>query len=166
MKMAMDTRKKIMSAAGAAELCRASRAAGDAVVFTNGCFDLMHAGHVRYLNQARALGGMLVVGLNSDDSVRRLDKGPGRPVTPQDQRAEVLAGLASVDAVVIFNEDTPARLIEIIAPDVLVKGGDWPVEKMVGAREVMARGGRALSLPLVPGISTTAAIERIRGGGA
>ncbi len=162
--MTMDTRKKIMTAEQAAELCRQTREAGGVVVFTNGCFDLMHAGHVRYLEQARSLGDLLAVGLNSDDSVRRLGKGPGRPVNPQQQRAEVLAGLASVDAVVIFGDDTPAGLIKAIGPQVLVKGGDWPVDKMVGAKEVLAQGGRALSLPLVPGVSTTAVIERIRRG--
>jgi len=131
------------------------------LVFTNGCFDLIHTGHTRYLAQARGLGQALVVGLNSDRSVRAL-KGPTRPLRPQDKRAEVLASLASVDYVVIFDEDTPARLIEALQPDVLVKGGDWPVERIVGAEGVLKRGGQVLSLPLIEGESTTGLIERIK----
>ncbi len=132
------------------------------VVFTNGCFDLVHAGHVDLLERARALGGGLVVGVNSDESVRRLDKGAGRPVTPLAQRMFVLAGLASVDLVVAFDEDTPAALIARVRPDVLVKGGDWPVETIVGRDTVQATGGEVRSLPLLAGYSTTAVIERIK----
>ncbi len=160
--MGFDARSKIVPAGEAARRARELRAAGGKVVFTNGCFDLLHAGHVRYLGQARELGEMLIVGLNSDDSVRSLEKGPERPLVPQDQRAEVLAALAAVDLVVIFDEPTPARLIETICPDLLVKGGDWPVERMVGADFVQSRGGRVLSIPLVEGISTTELVQRIR----
>ncbi len=163
--MGFDTRHKIMTAAQAAELVARVRAAGGKAVFTNGCFDLLHAGHVRYLQQARELGDCLVVGLNSDASVRGLAKGPDRPLVPQEQRALVLSALACVDAVVIFQEPTPLELIRTLEPDVLVKGGDWPVERMVGAELVRARGGRALSIPLVEGLSTTALVARIRGEG-
>ncbi len=160
--MEFDPRGKIVDVATAAERARRVQAAGGRVVFTNGCFDLLHAGHVRYLGQARALGELLVVGLNSDASVRSLDKGSDRPLVPQEQRAEVLAALAAVDLVVIFSQPTPAELIAAIEPDVLVKGGDWPPERMVGADLVRARGGEVHSLPLVEGISTTALVERIR----
>lgn len=139
-----------------------SARAGRTVVFTNGCFDLLHAGHVDLLSRARALGDLLVVGLNSDVSVRQL-KGPTRPVTPLDQRAYVLAGLTCVDYVTPFDEDTPLALIAALLPDVLVKGGDWPVERIVGNELVTAHGGRVLSLPLVPGLSTSAVIARIQG---
>ncbi|MGD9608543.1 MAG: D-glycero-beta-D-manno-heptose 1-phosphate adenylyltransferase [Desulfovibrionaceae bacterium] len=134
--------------------------AGRTVVFTNGCFDLLHAGHVDLLARARDCGDLLVVGLNDDASVRRL-KGPSRPVTPLSERAYVLAGLACVDMVVPFAEDTPLELILALEPDVLVKGGDWPVAAIVGAPQVTARGGRVESLPLIPGLSTTAVIDRI-----
>jgi D-sedoheptulose 7-phosphate isomerase len=136
------------------------RRAGDVVVFTNGCFDLLHRGHVDFLARARALGTVLVVGLNGDASVRAI-KGPGRPVAGQADRAAVVGALAAVDAVTIFGEPTPARLIAALEPDVLVKGGDWPVAQIVGADEVVRRGGRVLSLPLVPGHSSSALIERV-----
>jgi D-beta-D-heptose 7-phosphate kinase/D-beta-D-heptose 1-phosphate adenosyltransferase len=151
-----------MDAEAAAQRARQVQAGGGKVVFTNGCFDLLHAGHVDLLNRARALGDMLVLGLNSDASVRSLDKGPGRPVVPQEQRAAVVAGLQAVELVVIFDQPTPAQLIAAIAPDVLVKGGDWPEEAIVGAEFVRARGGQVRSLPLVPGLSTTALIQRLR----
>ena len=131
------------------------------VVFTNGCFDILHVGHVRYLRDARALGDLLVVGVNSDASVKRL-KGEQRPVTNEDERAEMLASLASVDYVVKFSEDTPQALIEEVAPDLLVKGGDWPPEKIVGSKFVLARGGEVRSLPFHPGKSTTSILERIQ----
>lgn len=140
------------------------RAAGETVVFTNGCFDLLHAGHVRYLAQARALGGALVVGLNADASVRRL-KGAGRPVTPEAERAEVLAALEAVDAVTLFGEDTPLALVEALTPDLLVKGGDWPPESIVGRDHVLAHGGEVLSLPLAEGRSTTSILSRLEGPG-
>jgi rfaE bifunctional protein nucleotidyltransferase chain/domain len=136
---------------------------GTTVVFTNGCFDLLHAGHVDLLTRARALGDLLVVGLNDDASVRRL-KGPARPVTPLAERAYVLAGLACVDYVTPFAEDTPLECIAALLPDVLVKGGDWPVERIVGGALVAARGGVVRSLPLLPGLSTTAVIARILAG--
>jgi D-beta-D-heptose 7-phosphate kinase/D-beta-D-heptose 1-phosphate adenosyltransferase len=131
------------------------------VVFTNGCFDLLHRGHVEYLLRAAELGRVLVVGLNSDDSVGRL-KGPGRPLQSQDDRAVVLASQAAVDYVVIFDEDTPYRLIDELKPDVLVKGGDWKPEDVVGGDLVAARGGRVEIIPYLEGRSTSALIERIK----
>jgi len=133
------------------------------VVFTNGCFDLLHPGHIRSLEQARELGDILIVGLNSDASVRQL-KGAGRPVIPELERAEILAALESVDAVVIFNELTPREIISRLLPDVLVKGGDWPGDQIVGREEVEAAGGRVVSLPVVPGYSTSAILQKIREG--
>ncbi len=132
-------------------------------MFTNGCFDLLHPGHIQSLEQARALGDALVVGLNSDKSVREL-KGPGRPVFPELERAEILAALECVDAVVIFDELTPRSVIAALLPDVLVKGGDWPGNQIVGREEVEAAGGRVVSIPVVPGYSTTAILEKIRQG--
>ena len=139
------------------------RAAGERVVFTNGVFDLLHRGHAEYLALARALGERLVVGVNSDASVRRL-KGPARPVVAAADRAALLEALACVDLVVIFDEDTPARLLEAMRPDVLVKGGDWAVAQIVGRELVESYGGRVLSLPLREGCGTSALIERIREG--
>ena len=135
------------------------------VVFTNGVFDLLHRGHVEYLYAARALGDALVVGINTDDSVRRLGKGGDRPINPEGDRAMVLAGLACVDAVALFGDDTPRALIAALLPDVLVKGGDYSVETIVGADEVRAAGGRVEVIPLVPGRSTTRILQRARGGG-
>jgi D-glycero-beta-D-manno-heptose 1-phosphate adenylyltransferase len=151
---------KVKTLTGATRAVRRAQAAGRRVVFTNGCFDLLHRGHVRLLERARALGDLLVVAVNSDGSVRGL-KGPGRPVVPAAERAEVLAALQTVDLVLVFDEPTPARVIEAVRPDVLVKGGDWPVDRIVGADVVLTRGGRVLSLPLVAGASTTALIHRI-----
>jgi D-beta-D-heptose 7-phosphate kinase/D-beta-D-heptose 1-phosphate adenosyltransferase len=142
-------------------LLAARRAKGERIVFTNGCFDLMHVGHVRYLQSARKLGDLLVVGVNTDASVRALSKGAGRPIVPEAQRAEVVAALACVDYVVLFDEPDPGRLIAELQPDVLVKGGDWPADKIVGREIVEARGGTVKTIPLVPGVSTTALIERI-----
>ena len=136
---------------------------GRRVVFTNGCFDLLHPGHIRSLELARALGDMLIVGLNSDASVRQL-KGKGRPVITERERAEILAALESVDAVVIFDDRTPREMITGLLPDVLVKGGDWPGDQIVGREEVEAAGGRVVSVPVVPGYSTSAILERIREG--
>lgn len=136
------------------------RGEGKRLVFTNGCFDLLHPGHVRYLYQARALGDALVVALNSDRSVRAL-KGEGRPILSQRERAEVMAALESVDYVTIFDEETPRELIAVLLPDILVKGGDWPIQQIVGREEVEAAGGKVLSLPYVEGLSTTDIIERI-----
>jgi D-beta-D-heptose 7-phosphate kinase/D-beta-D-heptose 1-phosphate adenosyltransferase len=139
------------------------RAAGRRVVFTNGCFDLLHPGHVRYLTAARALGDVLVVGLNGDASVGRL-KGAGRPVLRLDERAEVLAGLAAVDHLIVFDDDTPRAVIAGLLPDVLVKGADWAADEIVGREEVEAAGGRVARVDLVPGVSTTELIRRIRAG--
>jgi D-beta-D-heptose 7-phosphate kinase/D-beta-D-heptose 1-phosphate adenosyltransferase len=140
---------------------RFGRPRADTVVFTNGCFDILHRGHVEYLARARALGDRLVVGLNSDRSVRAL-KGEGRPVNPVEDRAVVLAALASVDAVTIFDDDTPRDLIAALLPDVLVKGGDYREEDVVGRAEVLAAGGRVEIAPLLPGRSTTNLLSRAR----
>ena len=136
---------------------------GRRIVFTNGCFDLLHPGHIGSLEQARALGDALVVGLNSDASVRQL-KGAGRPVLPERERAEILAALECVDAVVIFDELTPREIIARLLPDVLVKGADWPGDQIVGREEVEAAGGRVVSIPVVPGYSTTEILRKIREG--
>lgn len=140
----------------------AERAERKRIVFTNGCFDLMHIGHTRYLRAARELGDVLVVGVNSDASVRSLDKAPDRPIVPESQRAEVLAALGCVDYVIIFNESDPLRLITAVQPDVLVKGGDWAIDRIVGRDIVEARGGVVKTIPLVPGLSTTGLLQRIR----
>lgn len=139
------------------------RASGRRVVFTNGCFDLLHPGHARYLCAARALGDYLVVGVNSDRSVRAI-KGSGRPVVPEDDRAEMLAALDFVDAVVLFDEDDPLQVIQTLRPDVLVKGGDWREQDIVGGDVVRSAGGEVRRIALVPGRSTSAIIERIRSG--
>jgi rfaE bifunctional protein nucleotidyltransferase chain/domain len=129
------------------------------IVFTNGCFDLLHVGHVRYLQEARALGDILVVGVNSDASVKVL-KGPARPVQTEADRAEILAALGCVDYTVIFNEETPAELIRTVIPNILVKGGDWKIDQIVGADFVIAQGGKVMSLQFVDGKSTTKLIEK------
>lgn len=134
---------------------------GRRVVFTNGCFDLLHPGHIRSLELARALGDVLIVGLNSDASVRQL-KGEGRPVIPERERAEILAALESVDAVVIFDALTPREVIAALLPDILVKGGDWPGDQIVGREEVESAGGRVVSIPIVPGYSTSTILQKIR----
>ncbi|MEP6914297.1 MAG: D-glycero-beta-D-manno-heptose 1-phosphate adenylyltransferase [Acidobacteriota bacterium] len=137
------------------------RTQGRRVVFTNGVFDLLHPGHVRYLQEARALGDLLIVGLNADASVRR-NKGPKRPLTPEAERAELLAALACVDAVVIFAEDTPDEIVRLVQPDILVKGADWAADRIVGRDTVEARGGRVVRVPVEPGYSTTAIVDRVR----
>ena len=137
------------------------RATGKSVVFTNGVFDLLHVGHLRYLQQARALGDALVVGLNSDRSVRA-NKGAGRPITPETERAEILSALACVDGVVVFDEDTPHEIIVALQPDVLVKGADWAADAIVGRDVVEARGGRVVRVPIEAGHSTSALVEKIR----
>ena len=134
---------------------------GKKVVFTNGCFDVLHRGHVSYLAQARDLGDLLVLGLNSDSSVRRL-KGPTRPVNDEESRALVLASLECVDYVVLFDEDTPYRLIDAVQPDILVKGGDYQIDQIVGYDIVKARGGEVLTLPFVDGFSSTSIINRLK----
>jgi rfaE bifunctional protein nucleotidyltransferase chain/domain len=133
------------------------------LVFTNGVFDLLHRGHVTYLEQARAMGASLVVALNSDASARRLGKGEGRPLNSQEDRMAVVAALEAVSAVTWFEDDTPAALIETLRPEVLVKGGDWPAEKIVGAVQTLARGGRVVSIPFEHQRSSTALLEKIRG---
>jgi D-glycero-beta-D-manno-heptose 1-phosphate adenylyltransferase len=137
------------------------RAAGGTLVFTNGVFDLLHVGHLRYLQHARSIGDALIVGLNSDRSVRA-NKGPDRPITPEAERAEVLEALACVDAVVVFDEETPYTLIAVLEPDVLVKGADWAEDAVIGRDIVEARGGRVIRAPTEPGHSTSAIIDRIR----
>ena len=138
------------------------RTKGKRIVFTNGCFDLMHIGHTRYLQAAKALGDVLVVGVNSDVSVRTLDKAPDRPIVPEAQRAEVLAALGCVDFVVTFDESDPLQLITTVQPDVLVKGGDWAIDRIGGRELVEARGGVVRTIPLIPGLSTTGLLQRIR----
>ena len=155
--------RELVSWDAAAALARSVQRAGRTVVFTNGVFDLLHPGHVRYLQQARALGHALIVGLNSDRSVRA-NKGPERPVNPQQERAEVLLALACVDAVVIFDEETPHAIISRVQPDVLVKGADWGSNDIVGRDVVEARGGRVVRIELAPGYSTTKLIRRVQGG--
>jgi D-beta-D-heptose 7-phosphate kinase/D-beta-D-heptose 1-phosphate adenosyltransferase len=156
----MDPLSKIKPCSELAPTLRSLRAGGQVVVFTNGCFDLLHAGHVRYLAAARREGDILVVGLNSDRSVRDI-KGDRRPILRELERAEVLAGLAPVDYVVLFDEPDPLRLIAALAPDVLVKGGDWPEEAIIGAQLVRDRGGRVVRIPVLEGASTSAVIARI-----
>jgi rfaE bifunctional protein nucleotidyltransferase chain/domain len=141
------------------------RAAGRRIVFTNGVFDILHPGHLRYLQAARELGDVLVVGLNADESVRR-SKGPARPINPEQERAEMLAALACVDAVVIFGEDIPDAIIRIVQPDILVKGADWAADQIVGRDTVEARGGKVVRMPVEEGFSTTALVERIKSAGA
>jgi D-beta-D-heptose 7-phosphate kinase/D-beta-D-heptose 1-phosphate adenosyltransferase len=140
------------------------RAQGRRIVFTNGCFDLLHIGHVRYLQAAHDMGDILIVGVNTDASVRTLSKGNGRPIVPQDQRAEVLAALTCVDYVVLFDESDPGTLIADLQPDILVKGGDWKPEQIAGRESVEARGGIVRTIPLVPDVSTTSLVNRIREG--
>ena len=136
------------------------RAAGKKIVFTNGCFDLIHTGHTRYLAIARSFGDLLIVAVNSDASVRTI-KGEKRPINSQQERAETLAALEAVDFVTIFSEPDPYKIISALQPDVLVKGGDWPVEKIIGGDIVQARGGRVVNVPFVEGASTTGIIEKI-----
>lgn len=153
--------EKILDRAGL--VARYGRESGLRVVFTNGCFDLLHPGHVEYLAAARALGDALVVGVNTDDSVRRLEKGAGRPLVEENARATVIAALESVDAVCLFGEDTPLALISALEPAILVKGGDYEPSGVVGREVVEARGGEVHIIPFVEGYSTTRLVERIRG---
>jgi len=152
---------KVIDRSLAVRRVRAARRRGERVVFTNGCFDLLHIGHVRSLAEARSLGDRLVVGVNTDASVRRL-KGPERPIVPARQRAEMLAALACVDWVVLFREDTPLALIEALRPDILAKGGDWTLDSIVGAREVRDWGGRVVRLRQVRGVRTSEILDRLR----
>lgn len=154
---------KIKTAQALTEIVAEWRNAGDTIVFTNGCFDLLHYGHIHYLEAARMLGDRLVVGLNSAASVRRL-KGPRRPINDELTRTHLLAALQCVDAVTVFEEDTPLHLIEQVLPDILVKGGDWQPEHIVGSAIVLARGGQVRSLPFAEGYSTTNIEQRILEG--
>ncbi len=151
---------KTLTRAEATEIAKALKAGGHKLVFTNGVFDILHVGHLRYLQQARGLGDKLMIGLNSDASVKRL-KGEQRPILPQLERAELLAGLSCVDYVVFFDEDDPRELIKAVVPNVLVKGGDWPADKILGADTVQAAGGVVKSLPFVEGRSTTSIVQAI-----
>jgi D-glycero-beta-D-manno-heptose 1-phosphate adenylyltransferase len=138
------------------------RAAGRRIVFTNGVFDILHPGHVRYLAEAKAHGDVLIVGVNSDASVRRLEKGPDRPLNPELERAEILAALRVVDAAVVFDEDTPHEIVSALQPDILAKGADWAADAIVGRDVVEARGGRVVRIELSAGYSTSAIVERLR----
>jgi len=156
---------KIVSQQELVQMTAREKRAGRRVVFTNGCFDLLHPGHVRCLAEARALGDVLVVAINSDSSVR-CNKGPERPLVVEQDRAEVLAALASVDYVTIFDEPTPRELISRVLPSVLVKGADWALDQVAGREEVEAAGGRVVYIPLAPGYSTTKLVQRIRNAAA
>lgn len=153
----------MLSIPEAVTLVESRRRLGQRIVFTNGVFDLLHPGHVRYLQAARREGDLLIVGINSDRSVRA-NKGPSRPIMPEHERAEVLEALACVDAVVVFDEETPAVIIETLQPDVLVKGADWAADAIVGRETVEARGGKVVRMPIESGWSTSAIIERARSG--
>jgi D-beta-D-heptose 7-phosphate kinase/D-beta-D-heptose 1-phosphate adenosyltransferase len=156
-----DPEPTAVNVAGAVALIARLRAAGRTIVFTNGVFDLLHPGHVRYLQQARSLGDALIVGINSDRSVRAI-KGSTRPVTPEAERAEILAALSCVDAVVVFDEETPHAIVAALQPDVLVKGADWAADAIVGRDVVEARGGRVVRVPVEAGYSTSAILDRIK----
>lgn len=153
----------VLSEDEAIDFARRQRDAGQRIVFTNGVYDLLHPGHVRYLQAAHHEGDVLIVGVNSDRSVRA-NKGPGRPITPEAERGEVVAALAMVDAAVVFDEDTPDAIITALQPDVLVKGADWPADEIVGRDVVEARGGRVVRIPVEQGHSSSNLIERIRRG--
>ncbi|MCY7349879.1 MAG: D-glycero-beta-D-manno-heptose 1-phosphate adenylyltransferase [Cytophagaceae bacterium] len=155
------TAEKIKSLPEAIEQVRTWQEAGEKVVFTNGCFDIVHLGHIDYLEKAQALGNRLVLGLNTDASVQRL-KGPHRPVVDEEARARLMAALSFVDTVILFNEETPEALIEALKPDILVKGDDYTVQTIVGADFVISQGGRVETIPLVKGYSTTGLIEKIK----
>ena len=151
---------KILALEALQEKLQALRRKGHRIVFTNGCFDILHVGHLRYLTAARQEGDLLVVGLNSDRSVAVI-KGPRRPIVPAEQRAEILSGLNCIDFITLFDEQDPFNLIRLIRPDVLVKGGDWPEDQIIGADIVKADGGKVVRVPLIKGNSTTAIIEKI-----
>jgi rfaE bifunctional protein nucleotidyltransferase chain/domain len=158
--VAETSARKIKSLEEVVHLRARLRELGRKLVFTNGCFDILHIGHVRYLNQARALGDLLIVGINSDRSIREI-KGETRPIVPQMERAEVIAALESVDYIFIFDDSTPQRVIDAIVPDVLVKGADWEISSIVGRETVEGAGGLVLSIPLVEGSSTTDIIRKV-----
>jgi len=154
-------RKKIKDLSSVKKEIEALKAQGKQVVFTNGCFDLLHPGHIRYLYAAREMGDYLVVAVNTDRSVKTI-KGANRPIQSQDERTEILAALSFVDAVVLFDEDNPLKVIQLLVPNVLVKGGDWTEDKIIGADVIKQAGGVVRSLPFETGYSTTALIEKIR----
>jgi len=156
-----DYRLKIKSPPKIKEVVERHRAQGEKIVFTNGCFDIIHPGHTRYLYAARLLGDYLVAAVNSDRSVKAI-KGPTRPIQAEDERTEILAALSFVDGVFLFDEENPLKMIEYLLPDVLVKGGDWPEDKIVGADVVKKAGGRVIRIPFVDGYSTTDIIQKIR----
>ena len=155
---------KIVTREQIREICEDLRGQGKRIVFTNGCFDILHPGHIHCLKRARDLGDALVVGVNDDHSVRGL-KGPNRPILPEAQRAEILAALFFVDYVALFPEPTPLELVQAVQPDVLVKGGDYTPDNVVGASDVLSRGGRVVIIPLTPGQSTSGIINKLRGSG-
>ncbi len=157
----VDAAEKVLDRHILKEKVNSLHEAGKRVVFTNGCFDLLHLGHVRYLQEARKQGDCLVVAVNSDSSVRQI-KEPGRPVMPESQRAEVVGALGCVDWVTVFDEPDPLVLIKLLKPNVLVKGGDWPEEKIIGAPEVKKSGGKVVRIPLEPDISTSGIMEKVR----
>jgi D-beta-D-heptose 7-phosphate kinase/D-beta-D-heptose 1-phosphate adenosyltransferase len=159
------TMNRVLTPDEAVRFVGEQRAQGRRIVFTNGVFDVLHPGHVRYLAEARAQGDVLIVGLNSDASARRLDKGPDRPLNPEQERAEVLCALRVVEAVVVFDEDTPHEIVSALQPDVLVKGADWAANAIVGRDVVEARGGQVVRIQLAPGYSTSAIVERLRAAG-
>ncbi len=159
----MNIRSKVVSLDDLLKKVADHRKNGEKIVFTNGCFDILHVGHVRYLAAARNEGDILVVGLNSDRSTRKI-KGAQRPIVQQDQRAEILASLCCVDYITIFNEQNPLALIRSIKPDILVKGDDWPEKEIVGGDIVKADGGEVVRVPVVPNISTTSILKRIING--
>jgi len=160
--MTYSSAGKVISRKDAARWVRDLQTRGLKVVFTNGCFDLLHPGHVEYLEEARSLGDALIVAVNTDASVRRLGKGPARPVNPERNRTRVLAALAAVDRVVLFDEDTPYEILTELQPDVLVKGGDYRAEEVAGREVVLARGGQVRILPFREGYSTTVLLDRLR----
>ncbi|MCB5251375.1 MAG: D-glycero-beta-D-manno-heptose 1-phosphate adenylyltransferase [Candidatus Cloacimonadaceae bacterium] len=158
----MKLTDKIIARAESSELGKKLHESGGKIVFTNGCFDIIHAGHVSYLSAAKALGDILILGLNSDKSVKKL-KGKSRPINTQQDRATVLAAFSFVDYVIIFEEDTPYELIKELQPDILVKGGDWHRDQIVGSDLVLKRGGKVLSLSYVQGLSTTNILDKLKG---
>jgi D-glycero-beta-D-manno-heptose 1-phosphate adenylyltransferase len=160
----MDDMSKVLSLSEAQDFVTRNRQTHRTVVFTNGVFDLLHPGHVRYLRDARREGDVLIVAVNSDRSVHAI-KGPARPVNPEAERAEVVAALACVDAVVVFDEETPQQVISRLQPDVLAKGADWAMDAIIGRETVERRGGRVVRIPLAEGYSTSAIIEKIKGSG-
>lgn len=151
----MNTNPKIWKREEARQFAAGIKASGKRIVFTNGCFDILHAGHITYLQEAATLGDFLVVGVNSDDSVKRLDKSPARPLQNEFSRSTVMAALQFVGAVIVFDEDTPLELIQAVKPDVLVKGADYKIEDILGAKEVLAAGGEVKTLEFLPGYSTS-----------